>query len=241
MSDAPAPPAERPLRFRGRRHGRRLRPGRQQLVETLLPRLALPDGSDALDPTTLFGRPVDQIWLEVGFGGGEHLARQAAHHPSVGLIGCEPFINGVASLLAHIADGEDPDDLAAHIRIWPDEAAPVMARLPGGSLARVFVLFPDPWPKRRHWGRRFIQSATLDRLAVLMPAGAELRLATDDPGLADWLLWQARCHPAFAWTATSADDWRHRPADWPATRYEQKRLEGPPVFLSFRRQTSTSV
>ena len=220
-------------RFHGRRHGRRLRPGRQRLLDELLPRLALPTGDDPLDPASLFGRPVTAVWLEIGFGAGEHLAWQAAAHPDIGLIGCEPFVNGVAALLARIeAAGEG---LADRIRLWPDAAAPLIARLPAGSIDRVFVLFPDPWPKRRHGHRRFIQPAMLDRLAAVMRPGAELRLATDDPPLADWMLWHTRAHPAFAWTARRAADWRTRPPDWPATRYEQKQLEGPPVFLRFTR------
>ncbi len=241
MSGGPtgAPGAPAQARFHGRRHGRRLRPGRQRLIDELLPRLAVPAGDGPLDPPALFARPVEAVWLEVGFGAGEHLVWQAAQHPGIGLIGCEPFVNGVAALLARVEAGGDP--ISDRVRLWPDAAAALVARLPAGSIDRVFVLFPDPWPKRRHWNRRFIQPAMLDRLAEAMADGAELRLATDDPGLADWMLWQVRAHPAFAWTAAGAADWCRRPADWPPTRYEQKQLEGPPVFLRFRRNARSGL
>ena len=148
----------------GRRKGHRLRPGRQRLLEELLPRLQvhLPAG-DRLDPVSLFARRPERIWLEIGFGGGEHLAAQAAAHPEVGLIGCEPFITGVARLLSLI----QTQDLT-NIRLFTDDARLLMQALPNNCLERVFVLFPDPWPKTRHAGRRFIGAANLDRLAVLL-------------------------------------------------------------------------
>lgn len=203
-------------RVHGRRRGRPLRPGRQALLDTLLPRLAVPTDR-WIDPQTLFGRPVHAVWLEVGFGGGEHLAWQAAHNPNIGFIGCEPFVNGVAALLARI-DREGLDN----IRIHPDDARDVLAALPPAAVGRAFVLFPDPWPKARHAKRRFVQAETLDALARLMPAGAELRMATDDPVQLVWMLQVTLAHPAFEWTARRAADWRERPADWPATRYERK-------------------
>jgi len=229
MSESPA----RPRTIYGRRLGRPLRPGRQRLLDDRLPELAvpLPARPGTLDPKRLFARPVEEVWLEVGFGNGEHLAALAAAHPEIGLIGCEPFLNGVAALLAAVeAEGLD------NVRIHADDARQVLDALPDASVGRVFVLFPDPWPKARHHKRRFIRPETLDRLARVLAEGGVLRLASDDAPLVDWMLWQTRRHPAFAWTARRAADWRERPADWPPTRYEAKRLHGTPAFLDFRRR-----
>ncbi|MBF0562853.1 MAG: tRNA (guanosine(46)-N7)-methyltransferase TrmB, partial [Alphaproteobacteria bacterium] len=151
-----------PPRSFGRRKGKKLRPGRSALLETLLPRLAIPRPAAGvgLDPWALFPEPLRAIWLEVGFGGGEHLAAQAGAHPDVGLIGCEVFVNGIASLLRHL----DVDGLE-NVRVFPDDARLLLPALPERSLERIFVLFPDPWPKKRHAHRRFIGPATLDLLA----------------------------------------------------------------------------
>jgi tRNA (guanine-N7-)-methyltransferase len=219
----------------GRRRGKKLRAGQQSLLDTLLPRLvlALPADAARIDLAQAFGGrlPPDGVWLEVGFGAGEHLVWQAEQHPGVGLIGCEPYLNGVAKCLAHIERGG-----AKNIRLFADDARFVMAALPPGSLSRVFVLFPDPWPKTRHHKRRFVQRENLDTLANLMIPGAELRLATDDPSYLPWMIEHACTHPAFDWLADRPADWRTRPADWPATRYERKMLAGKPVFLRLRRR-----
>ncbi len=201
----------------------------------MLPRLSVPrDGP--VDPIALFDDARD-LWLEIGFGGGEHLAEQAASRPEIGFIGCEPFVNGVARLLAHIENRN-----LSNIRIFPDDVRLLLDRLPPASVERAFLLFPDPWPKRRHSGRRFIQAATLDRLARVMPAGALLRVASDDMGYIRWTLFHARRHPAFEWTARKAADWRSRPADWPPTRYEEKALTDGRncVYLAFHRNESDS-
>jgi tRNA (guanine-N7-)-methyltransferase len=219
----------------GRRRGKKLRVGQQSLLETLLPRLALalPVAPAKIDLAQAFGGslPPDGVWLEVGFGAGEHLVWQAEQNPGVGLIGCEPYLNGVAKCLAHIERAG-----VTNVRLFTDDARLVMAALPAGSLSRVFVLFPDPWPKTRHHKRRFVQRETLDALADLMIPGAELRLATDDPSYLPWMVEHACAHPAFAWLAEGPADWRTRPADWPGTRYEQKMLAGKPVFLRLRRR-----
>ena len=223
------------LQLYGRRRGRPLRRRRADLLETLLPevRLEQPASGTRLDPAALFSVPVTEVWLEVGFGGGEHLAAQAAAHPEVGLIGCEPFINGVAGLLGHIDQG----GLKDRVRILADDARPLIDALPDASIGRCFVLFADPWPKKRHWERRFIGPTNLDRLARVLKDGAELRLASDDPGLITWMLDHTWHHPAFDWLARSAGDWRFRSEDWPATRYEEKAIAAgrKPVFLRFRR------
>jgi tRNA (guanine-N7-)-methyltransferase len=219
----------------GRRRGKKLRVGQQSLLETLLPRLALalPVAPAKIDLAKAFGGslPPDGVWLEVGFGAGEHLIWQAEQNPGVGLIGCEPYLNGVAKCLAHIERTG-----LTNVRLFTDDARLVMAALPAGSLSRVFVLFPDPWPKTRHHKRRFVQRDNLDRLAELMLPGAELRLATDDPSYLPWMVEHACTHPAFAWLAEGPADWRARPADWPGTRYEQKMLAGKPVFLRLQRR-----
>ncbi len=238
-----ASPAEgvRARTLYGRRHGKKLRPGQQGLLDTLLPKLLVPvahsldprDHAAPLDLPALFGRAMPGgYWLEVGFGSGEHLVWQAERNPDVGVIGCEPYINGIAKCLAHIERTG-----AANIRLFDNDARFVMAALPPGPLGRVFVLFPDPWPKLRHQKRRFVCRENLDRLAALMVPGAELRLATDDPVHLPWMLEQTCLHPAFEWLAGSPADWRHRPEDWPPTRYEQKMLAGRrPAFLRFRRR-----
>jgi len=225
--------------FYGRRRGRRLRPGRQRLLATLLPALRVPLGGPAgaeagrLEPRRLFAAPVAEVWLEVGFGAGEHLAAQAAAHPGVGLIGCEPYVNGVASLLARVeAAGLD------NVRIHPEVAGPLLDALADACIARVFVLFPDPWPKTRHYKRRFVSADNLRALARVMADGAELRLASDDMGYVRWMLERVLADGRFDWLARGPEDWRRRPADWPASRYESKALaEGRRcVYLRFRRR-----
>jgi tRNA (guanine-N7-)-methyltransferase len=217
----------------GRRRGKKLRAGQEGLLDTLLPKLLItvPPEPQKIDLASLFGAAREEIWLEVGFGAGEHLVWQAEHHPEVGLIGCEPFINGVAKCLAHIERTG-----VSNVRLFTDDARLVMTALPDRSLSRAFILFPDPWPKTRHHKRRFVQRANLDVLARLMKPGAELRLATDDPSYLPWMVEHVCTHPAFEWLAARPSDWRERPDDWPPTRYEQKMLAGhKPVFLRFSR------
>lgn len=227
-------PADSDPRFHGRRRGRRMRAGRERLLAEVLPRVAVPlaAGAHGADPRDWFEGSPREVWLEIGFGAGEHLAALAAAHPDVGLLGAEPYLNGVARLLAEIEARS-----LANVRIHPDDARPLLAALAPGTLARVFILFPDPWPKARHHKRRLVNTGTLDALARLIPAGGELRLATDDQDYLVWMLRHLEAHPAFAWTASRADHWRRRPADWPDTRYEAKnRSGGPgPTFLSYRR------
>jgi tRNA (guanine-N7-)-methyltransferase len=200
----------------------------------LLPRLAVAlPGSCRLDPQTLFGAAPRPLWLEIGFGGGEHLAHQADCHPAIGFLGCEVFENGIAKLLAEI----DRRALA-NIRVFSDDARLLLAALPAASVDRVFILFPDPWPKERHKKRRLVSGETLDRLAAIMRGGAELRLATDDPDYVSWMLERVTRHPAFEWLARRPADWRERPTDSPPTRYEEKaRAAGRvPYFLRIIRR-----
>ena len=239
-----APPPRRPAHHRqttyARRLGRPLRPGARALLRDLLPKvgIALPPPGVPLEPAALFAAPEDAalarpLWLEIGFGAGEHLAWQARHNPGVGLIGAEVFVRGVARLLRDIGEGG-----LDNLRIFHGDARDLLTALPPASLARVFVLFPDPWPKTRHHKRRIVVRETLDRLAAVMREGAELRLATDEPDYVAWMLERLIAHPAFEWLARGPADWRARPEDWPVTRYEAKALaqDRPPVYLRFRRR-----
>jgi tRNA (guanine-N7-)-methyltransferase len=221
-----------PRRFYGRRHGRRLRPGRERLLRELLPQLEIAPGDDWIDPSTLFAS-AQECWLEVGFGGGEHMVAQADENPNVGFIGCEPFINGIARLLTHVEDRG-----LQNIRLHADDARSLLDRVVDASIARAFVLFPDPWPKTRHANRRFISPENLTTLARLLRDDGELRIASDEMGYIRWTLHNVRAHGDFEWTAVSARDWRERPPDWLPTRYEGKALAAGRkcVYLRFRRR-----
>ncbi|MGF1627011.1 MAG: tRNA (guanine(46)-N(7))-methyltransferase TrmB [Alphaproteobacteria bacterium] len=226
-------------RLYGRRSARKLRPGRARLLAEGLDRVAVPDGpGQPLTAEGLFGPDIRRLWLEIGFGGGEHLAWQAAANPEVGFIGCEPFLNGVASLLRHVAE-----EGLANVRIHAGDARSVIDRLTDAAVERVFILFPDPWPKRRHKARRIVSAETLDALARVMADGAELRLASDDPVQIGWMLQVAPPHPAFVWQVEGPADWQMRPADWPQTRYEAKALAAgrTPVFLRLRRRSRAVI
>lgn len=200
-------------------------------MDSLLPDIRVPVGG-TIDLEALFGRSAP-VWLEVGFGGGEHLSWQADENRDVNFIGCEPFLNGIAKLLADI----DEKDLA-HVRIHDDDARDVLETLPDASIDRAFLLFPDPWHKTRHHKRRFVNPENLDHLARVMTDGAEFRVASDIPHYCRWTLREIRKHGVFEWQAACADDWRIRPDDWPGTRYEAKAIrEGrTPAYLSFRRR-----
>jgi tRNA (guanine-N7-)-methyltransferase len=233
-------PSDRLIHSYGRRRGRRLRAGRAALVDDLLPRvsIAAPAPGAPLDPATLFPRPVTAVWLEIGFGGGEHLAAQAAAHRDTGFIGAEPYINGFANLLARVHE-----HALDNVRLWTDDIRLLLPSLPAASIGRVFILFPDPWPKLRHHKRRLVTTGCLDELARVIPVGGELRLATDDVDYLTWMLERLTIHPAFEWRARRADDWRVRPADWPPTRYETKAIAEGRVstYLRFGRRETASA
>lgn len=220
-----------PLRSFGRIKSRTLKPRQAALFDSLLPNIALPDPTEGLiDPQALMPGH-EQAWLEIGFGGGEHLAEQAARHPTALMIGCEPFLNGVGSALRHI----DERNLK-NVRLHADDARAVMAALPEGSLDRVMILFPDPWPKARHNKRRFIQPETAAEAVRLLKPGGRLRFVTDWKAYADWALEILNRTQGLAWCAERADDWRTAPADHVVTRYEEKRLgDTAPIFLEFVR------
>lgn len=216
----------------GRRHGPRLRPGRQALLATKLPDLAIAlPPSGRLDAAGLFGS-LREVWLEIGFGGGEHLATLAERHRDIGFIGAEPFVNGVARLLS-LAEKAGLDN----IRILNDDARLLLKVLPDASIGRAFVLFPDPWPKLRHHKRRIVNPDTVADLVRVLRPDAELRLATDDADYARAMLATVLAEPGFVWLAECSADWLARPDDWPATRYEEKALAAGrrPVYLRFAR------
>jgi tRNA (guanine-N7-)-methyltransferase len=218
----------------GRRRGRKLRQVQAGLMVTLLPRLrfAVPEGG-ALDPRTLFPAATASIALEIGFGAGEHLAAQAATHPDLGFIGVEIFETGVAKLLVAISAQN-----LGNVRILIDDARLLLAALPDASIDRAYILFPDPWRKLRHRKRRIVSPATLAQLARAMRHGGELRLATDDADYLAAMLADATAASEWEWLARRPVDWRNRPEDWPATRYEEKALKAgrKPAYLTFRRR-----
>ena len=226
MNDPSDTPAFRPIRTFGRVGGRALSPRQQALVDERLPQLAVPEGLG--DPLALFPG-LDAVWLEIGFGGGEHLAEQARRHPEVGFIGCEPFIEGMAKALTQIEAGG-----LGNIRLRMDDARPLVDALAPGSLARAFILFPDPWPKKRQQKRRLIQPDFLDSLHRACRTGAGVRFATDVAGYADEALLRFLQHGGYRWQARRAADWRTAPADHVTTRYETKRLgDCAPVWFDF--------
>ncbi|HEU5284925.1 MAG TPA: tRNA (guanosine(46)-N7)-methyltransferase TrmB [Sphingomicrobium sp.] len=218
-------------RLYGRSSGHKLRPAQQQLLDTLLPAIAVPaDGG--INSRRLFGneRP---LHLEIGFGSGEHLAERADLLPDHGFIGCEPFVNGVAAALAHVRDRR-----LANVRIHRGDALDVLRRLPDGALSFVYLLHPDPWPKARHAKRRMVNDGPLDLIAAKLKPGGELRLATDDPTYLAWSLMVMQRHSSrFEWLAQKPSDFLEPPGGWIETRYGAKsRREGRrPYYLRYRR------
>jgi len=219
--------------FFGRRHGKTIRPQQAAALKAGLTKYGLDLAEPApLDPRTLFAEPVDGVRLEIGFGGGEHLYHMALQHPGTGFIGVEPFVNGMARLLTRLAENPLPN-----LRVYDDDAVRVLDWLPAGSISGIDLLYPDPWPKKRHWKRRFVGRANLDRFARVMAEDAKFRFASDIDTYVNWTLLHCGAHPAFEWQAESAADW-HTPYDgWIRTRYEAKAVrEGRrPAYLTFRK------
>ena len=230
----PADPPPEAGAFFGRRKGKRLREGQERRLSELLPelRIALPPPGDRLDPASLFPSPVSELWLEIGFGGGEHLAAQANSHPEIGILGCEPFVNGVAKLLRAV-----DDDQLRNVRIWDEDATALLAALPDAALARVYLLYPDPWPKRRQRKRRFVSDESLVEIARVLKPGGAFRFATDIDDYAGWTLARAARCAGLRWKAERADDWRLPFPGWPGTRYEAKAKAAGrrPSYLTFER------
>lgn len=220
------------LRSFGRRRGRKPTNRQAALLRDVLPRVALdlsvPYGRLAAGDT----QAPNETWLEIGFGGGEHLLWQAERHPAVSFIGCEPFEDGVIKVLDAIEHQR-----LTNIRVHMGDARDVLRALPDGSLSRAFILFPDPWPKRKQAKRRLVNATTLDLLARAMRTGAILRLGTDIGDYARTTLEALEREPRFVWLAESPADWRIRPPDWPETRYEAKAAAAgrQRYYFSFRR------
>ncbi len=228
--------------FWGRRKGKRLRAHQDDLVRTLLPHLRVPEPPPSLDGgapepvpvdlASLFGEAKAAYRLEIGFGGGEHLAHQAGARPDVGFVGCEPFVNGMAKLLTAVEERG-----LTNVRLWDRDATELLPRLPAGAFEGIDLLYPDPWPKRRQRKRRFVSDDTLRAFARVLAPGGRFRFATDIDDYAGWTLARALRSPDFRWTAERADDWRTPFEGWPGTRYEAKALaEGRvPSYLVFER------
>ena len=210
-SQKPIPPDNRRQVFHGRRHGRKLRPRMADNLKRGLDLFAIPEtvveSASLVNPQDFFDTPKSRFFLEIGFGGGEHLAAQAAANPDAGFIGAEPFINGVASLCRHIFA-----DNLANIRIWPEDVRLLLPKLPDKCFAGAFILFPDPWPKARHANRRILQPMMLTELGRLIASGGEILLASDDEVAKSWILRQMLSNSAFEWQAMSPKDWRTPPS-----------------------------
>ena len=202
-------------RLYGRRQGHKLRPTQSALLEELLPQLEIAE-SGPIDCVSLFGdrRP---LHFEIGFGSGEHLTEQAEAQPGSGFIGCEPFLNGVVAALGHIRDAG-----LTNVRLHMGDALDILERLPDGSLERIYLLHPDPWPKARHAKRRLLNHGPLDVIAAKLRKGGEFRLGTDDPTYCRWSMMVMSARSDFVWTAERPADFLDRPDDWPETRYERK-------------------
>lgn len=228
----PLPEDARKRVLYGRRRGKALRKSQQQAVDEILPKILVPEDESPLDLTALFNGKQQKFWIEIGFGAGEHLAWQAENNPNVGIIGCEPFLNGVSALIMKLQRSG-----ATNVRIHNEAAEILMQNIPEGSLQKGFLLFADPWPKSQHHKRRFVTNDNIKALAHILCDNAELRIATDHVDYGAWILSHMLRSNEFTWEATCPDDWRIRGSDWPQTRYEAKALrEGrKSVYYKFRR------
>jgi tRNA (guanine-N7-)-methyltransferase len=219
-------------RFFGRRKGPTLSARQQKLINECLPSLLIEASNQRTPHHSInigdYFKNYEEVWLEIGFGKGEHLAWQAHKNPHVGLIGCEPYMNGVASLLDKINTGRQKN-----IRLYNDDARHILWHLPNEAVTKVFLIHPDPWPKKRHARRRFVNSDNLDDISRILKPGGELRIGTDHPIYREWTMIQMANRNDFIWTAETSEDWQNRPADWPETRYEVKAMEGKATYLVF--------
>lgn len=218
--------------FFGRRSGKRLHKGQDRLFKELLPQLTIELGDETIDPTALFPGSTSRI-IEIGYGGGEHLARQAQQAPQTGFIGCEVFSGGIAKLLEKIDDDE-----IGNVRLFTDDALKLLQKLPDASLDGAYLLYPDPWPKTRHHKRRFISPVTLGELARVLKPGAPFRFASDIEDYANWTLAHILRSPDFRFMPAKAGEWHEPYPGWEPTRYEEKaRREGRMIsfYLTFTR------
>ena len=232
-------------KFFGRRKGRTIHCAKSALLNTFLPKIKINENTTI--SKDMFGTQVEKMYLEIGFGNGEHLAGQALNNPNIGFIGAEVFQNGVANLLSLItgikikADIPEQiqlsDNRTDNIRIFDDDMRLLFPRIPDASLDKVFILFPDPWPKKRHANRRFINPENLKEIARCLKKGGILRIATDHKVYKHWALRQLHNCPDFHWTATCGNDWKHEPSDWIQTKYQRKAIkEGrKAIFLDYEK------
>jgi tRNA (guanine-N7-)-methyltransferase len=219
--------------FFGRRKGHKLRPHQTDLIAHLLPNLSVDLGTPKpSDLRALFDPPVESVRIEIGFGGGEHLIAEALAFPRTGFIGCEPYVNGMAKILTQVEAHN-----TGNIRLLAGDASELLAWLPDDSLSRIDLIHPDPWPKRRHWKRRFVQDATVAAMARVLRSGGEFRFVCDIPDYVAWTLAHLLRSPDFAWLAERADDWRNPWPNYTMTRYGRKaEREGRhAAYLRFRR------
>jgi tRNA (guanine-N7-)-methyltransferase len=220
--------------FFGRRKGHKLRIHQADLIENLLPHLSIDiTGPRPAGFATLFDPPVESVCLEIGFGGGEHLVAEALGFPHIGFIGCEPYVNGMAKILSQIEAHN-----IGNIKLFAGDAAELLAWAPAHSLDRIDLIHPDPWPKRRHWKRRFVQDATVATMARVLKPGGEFRFVSDIDDYCAWTLAHLSRARDFVWTAERASDWRLPWADYTTTRYGTKaEREGRrAAYLRFRRE-----
>ncbi len=218
--------------FYGRRKGQQLRGRKARMMEELLPELRLnPEGEQPAIISACFQKPFQRYQLEIGFGGGEHLTRQSIHNPDTAYIGVEPFINGMAKMLGAIVDHD-----LKNIRLYDDDATQLLDWLPENSLDQIDLLYPDPWPKFRHWKRRFVSQKNLSRFQRALKPGGIFRFASDIDTYVNWTLQHVDKHGQFQWLAQCADDWCNPWDGWIRTRYEAKAIrEGrPPCYLEFQ-------
>lgn len=232
MSACDKPRNRSELRSYGRRRGRKRSPRQERIFDQGLTRWGLDvDDQSSCDPYALFPTRPKEIWLEIGFGGGEHLIWQAEHNPSVGFIGAEPFEDGVVKVLSAIEEKS-----LRNVRVLPGDVRPFLRTVAPGCIDRVFILFPDPWPKARHTKRRIISKHLLDLLAHACSDRANIRIGTDIASYASVILQTVHHHPEFTWQVREPSDWRTRPPDWPGTRYEAKAIRAgrKPYFFHFQ-------
>jgi tRNA (guanine-N7-)-methyltransferase len=219
--------------FYGRRKGKPLRGLQADRLETLLPEFLVDLSVQSPQPlNALFPVQTDRLRLEIGFGGGEHLIHRAVESPTTGFIGVEPFVNSMQKLLAHVEEAG-----ARNIRVYNDDATQLLDWLPDACLDQIDLLYPDPWPKKKHWKRRFVSSVNLDRFHRVLKPDALFCFASDIDTYVNWTLQHCRDHGGFEWTARNASDWLTPYDGWPSTRYEAKaRREGrSSAYLTFQR------
>ncbi|MGX5667737.1 tRNA (guanosine(46)-N7)-methyltransferase TrmB [Rhizobium daejeonense] len=219
--------------FFGRRKGKPLRELQVERMTHLLPELrVVPEGPALENLADLFPTQVDRLRLEIGFGGGEHLVHRAGENPQTGFIGVEPFVNSMAKLLAEVEAKE-----LRNIRVYDDDATQLLDWLPAASLDQIDLLYPDPWPKKKHWKRRFVSQVNLDRFHRVLKPGGLFCFASDIDTYVNWTLIHCRDHGGFAWTARNRADWITPFVGWPGTRYEAKaKREGrSSAYLTFRK------